>query len=151
MLKRSNLKRKLKKNSSASKAFKKVKEKSVSWWKAKVWKAFSEYIRQKYSDKDGNVLCYTCGRKGTWRQMQCGHAIGGRHNAILFCEEAVRVQCVGCNVFLRGNYAKFHANLEAEMGFGILQKLLEIDKQTVSYSVNDLKSLLNKYTNGLPK
>ena len=33
--------------SGAKQAFKKVKEKSISWWKKAVWKVFSRWIRNR--------------------------------------------------------------------------------------------------------
>lgn len=128
-----------------TKLIKRPKEKSVSFWKKKVWKVFSLWLRTKYSNDSGMVRCYTCDKMKNWKEMQAGHALGGRRNSILFCERAVRPQCVGCNIFLRGNYAEFHSRLQKELGVGILDELIALDKVTKQYTVKELKSLYEKY------
>jgi len=75
--------------------------------KKKAWTLFSQYIRRKYSDKEGNSQCFTCGRVAPWKELQCGHGIGGRGNFVLFLEEVCRPQCYGCNVGRGGNYEVF--------------------------------------------
>lgn len=121
------------------------KEKSISWWKKKVWIVFSKWLRQKYANSNGIVKCYTCDKSKHWTELQAGHALGGRKNSILFCEKAVRPQCVACNIFLRGNYAEFHARLQRELGVGILEELIALDKTTKQFTVGELKILFDKY------
>lgn len=48
----------------------------------------------------GFCACITCGRQYAWKgsnQLDCGHGIPGRKNAILFEERIVAPQCVACN------------------------------------------------------
>lgn len=75
--------------------------------KDKAWKLFSRYIRRKHSDQDGLARCYTCGVVKPYKELQCGHGIGGRGNYILFKEEVCRPQCYSCNVGKDGNYQRF--------------------------------------------
>ena len=72
--------------------------------------------------------------------MQAGHALSGRTNSILFCEEAIRIQCQRCNVWLGGNYAIFHIRLQKEVGYGILERLVRIkatNKQFKSWELEE--------------
>lgn len=88
-----------------------AKKRGVSWWKAKVWKLFSQYIRRKYADFEGNVTCVTCGVVKPWKEMQAGHFVDGHGNAIMFDEQLVHPQCFKCNFksfgCLAGNKVKY--------------------------------------------
>lgn len=75
--------------------------------KNKAWRLFSQYIRRKYSNKEGFAKCFTCGTVKPWKELQCGHGIGGRGNYVLFLEEVCRPQCYGCNVGRKGAYEVF--------------------------------------------
>jgi len=112
--------------------------------KAKVWKVFSKYIRQKYA-KRGMVRCYTCGVVKPIKEMQCGHGLGGRGNSILFDEEIVRPQCVSCNIFRGGNYDIFHAKLIKENGVEWFQKKVKQKQETKQFTRKELEELYEKY------
>ena len=60
------------------------------------------------------VRCYTCGAVHHWKEIQAGHAIGGRTGAVLLDEEIIRPQDRRCNIMLRGNYAEFALRLVRE-------------------------------------
>lgn len=112
--------------------------------KDKAWKAFSLYIRTD-AIRNGLVECYTCGVKKDVKQMQAGHGIGGRNNAVLFLEEVVRPQCAGCNVFGRGQYKIFTRKLIDELGLDRYDELVTISNQTLKYSVQDFIDIQDKY------
>lgn len=106
------------------------KKLTTSKLKAKLDNIFSQYIRLKYADKNGNVSCYTCGQIKNWKQMQNGHFVSRSHLATRFDEDNVRVQCVGCNVFGGGKPAEFGLRLEEEHK-GIVLKLMR-KSQTIT-------------------
>ncbi len=81
---------------------KRVKPHKLSYWKKKAWVAFSISIRVSSADKDGRCLCYTCGKKYHWKELQAGHFTAGRSNSILFDGRQVRPQCYICNVCNHG-------------------------------------------------
>lgn len=122
-----------------------MKAKTKTYWKKKAWKAFSEYIRQRYAPDDGMVVCYTCGKVDHWKKMQAGHAIGGRNNAVLFNEDLVRPQCVGCNVFGRGKYAIFTRKLIDELGMEKYDQLVTESQKLVQYKSSDYMEIEDKY------
>ncbi len=138
----------------AKKAFKKVREKSVNWWKKKAWKVFSEYIRKRDADDDGFARCITCGAVKHWKNGDAGHFLEGRNNSILFDERGVHFQCKGCNGNLRdGNISrnKEKTNLAYEKfmlqkyGPKVVQELREKRTQTRQFSVPELKELIRIY------
>jgi hypothetical protein len=106
---------------------------------------FSEYVRRRGADAGGTERCYTCGAPNHWKALQCGHAIGGRHNAVLFDEDICRPQCVRCNVMLRGNYPIFTTNLIKENGLEWWEGKLAGARQVVKWARSDLEDLIQTY------
>lgn len=120
------------------------KKPSLSSLKKKAWKLFSEYVRSKHP-----AVCYTCGESHRRKSLQCGHAIGGRHNAVLFDEEICRPQCVACNVFRRGNYPIFTTKLIKENGMEWWEKKLEGARRIVKLTRSDMESLIAQFKDKL--
>jgi hypothetical protein len=123
----------------------KTKKKSLRAIKQNAWKLFSEYVRRKNADRDGFTHCYTSGVRAHWKELQCGHAIGGRHNAVLFDEEICRPQTLAENVFGRGNYPVFTTKLIKEKGMEWWEKKLEGARAVVKYSRSDIEDLIQTY------
>lgn len=126
---------------------KKVKHLKLSTEKKKAWKAFSLYIRMKAVTQWGTaeVPCYTCGNFYNWKEIQAGHGIPGRNNAILFLETIVKPQCAPCNIWKRGNYALFTRHLIDELGLEEYDRLLNLSQQVVKFTALDYKDIADKY------
>ena len=110
--------------------------------KKAVWDWFSIYIRLKYANKKGYAKCYTCDREMPIKELQAGHAIAGRSNAVLFDEELVRPQCQRCNVWLAGHLGEFRERLIKEHS---LEWFDEKKKQSTRMVKLDLNELYEKY------
>lgn len=123
----------------------KTKKKSLRALKRKLWALFSEYVRRKDADSAGFNTCYTSGVRAHWKELQCGHAIGGRHNAVLFDEEICRPQTVGENVFKRGNYPVFTTKLIKEKGMEWWEKKLEESRLVRKYTTAELEEMIQNY------
>lgn len=121
------------------------KKPTLSALKKRCWKVFSEYVRRKYADAEGFARCYTSGEAAHWKELQCGHAIGGRTNAVLFDEEICRPQTVAENVFKRGNYPVFTAKLIRENGLEWFESKLEGARKAVKLTRSDLEDLINEF------
>lgn len=121
---------------------KKKKPKSISTLKAKAWKLFSLYVRQKSADFRGAAKCYTCNNADHWKYMQAGHGIGGRHGAVLFDESIVRTQCAQCNIFKHGNYPVFVTKLIRENGLDWWEQKLAESRQIRKYTRGDYEALI---------
>lgn len=121
------------------------KQPTLSGLKKKCWRLFSEYVRRKGSDEGGTDHCYTCGGLFHWKDLQAGHAIPGRHNAVLFDEEIVRKQCATCNVFRRGQYHIFTTKLIRERGMEWWEKKLEESRRLVKWTRSDIEELIAGY------
>lgn len=126
-----------------------MKKISLKGAKLKAWRAFSIYIRTKYSE-DGICTCFTCDKELPIKEMQCGHGIGGRTNAILFCEEAVRPQCYSCNCgYSKGKYEIFVPKLIELYGLDGYNELVKLKRTTVKYTVPDFLDIEKEYKQAL--
>ena len=117
---------------------------TLSKAKKGAWKAFSLFIRTKGS-KNGQNTCYTCSKVFPIKKLQAGHGIGGRNNAVLFNEDLVRPQCIGCNMFAHGRYAVFTRRLINELGIKAYDELVLESNQVVKYTVSDYEELERFY------
>lgn len=118
-----------------------LKTKKAKYWKKKAWTAFSIMIRVLYLQPDGRCSCYTCGKKYHWKELQAGHFLSGRKNAVLFDKRQVRPQCYTCNCCNHGEQYIFGEKLRLELGEDIFQKILLDKQKTVKYSVKDYQNL----------
>jgi hypothetical protein len=110
--------------------------------KAKCWKKFSEWIRRKDADEGGTERCFTCLKLAHWKELHAGHAIPGRHNAVLFDEEIVRPQCPICNIWKGGQYHIFATKLIKEHGMEWWDQKLIDSRKVVKYTAADLEDLI---------
>lgn len=122
--------------------------KRLGYYKKKAWDLFSIHVRKSHSDQQGYARCYTCGHVDRWPGLQCGHAIGGRHGAVLFDEDICRPQCAICNVTKRGMYTIFTTKLINENGLDWWNKKLEESKKEVKRTKSDYLDLIEQYKEG---
>jgi hypothetical protein len=139
------------KGESVSRIAKRVKPKTIRYLRKLAWNLLSQIIRLENSNHAGNVICYTCGASYHWREMQAGHAIGGRHNAVLLDTTIIRPQCVACNVFKRGNYPVFVAKLVRENGIDWYEEKLRESQTIKTYTRGDLEELIKNYRHRLQR
>lgn len=101
-----------------------MKKKTTSQLKKELDKYFSLYIRQKFSNKNGTVNCYTCGAlKQSYKEIQCGHFVSRQYLAARFEESNCRPQCVGCNIWGKGKPLDFEEKLKKELGDDVVEYL----------------------------
>lgn len=113
--------------------------------KAKLWKLFSEYIRKRGADTGGTNDCYTCGKLAHWKELHAGHALPGRHNAVLFDEDIVFAQCPVCNIWKGGMYHIFATKLIEEKGMEWWKVKLEGARRIVKYTRADIEQMIEQY------
>ena len=114
--------------------------------KKKAWDAFSVFIRTSAPPLSSTKkTCYTCGIVKDWREMDAGHGIPGRNNAVLFMEEVVKNQCQQCNRFKHGRLDVFTVKLIDDMGRSKYDELVSLSKQTVQYKTYQYLEIYEKY------
>ncbi|MCR4285262.1 MAG: recombination protein NinG [archaeon] len=118
--------------------------KSVSSLKKKVWKVFSEYIRQRDSDWRGYGKCYTCGKNLFWKEGDAGHFISRVHNNTLFDEVNCHLQCKHCNN-QAGEPAAYALHLIKDYGEDIISLLEKKSKKIRQFKIIELEALILVY------
>jgi hypothetical protein len=81
--------------------------------------------------------------------IQAGHFLPGRLNAVLFSEEGVHGQCLGCNgnppMGKGGNRIEYWLYMEKTYGRKLIDRLIAESKQTVIYKVQDYQKIAEEY------
>lgn len=113
---------------------------------AKLWKIFSQFIRLKYSDEKGFCFCYTCGRPGFWRQMDCGHGIPAHHLATKYDEQNNRPQCGSCNGPEGGRREAYKEKMDNEHGAGTWNLMELRSKEKASWTEFEMNAMIRFYT-----
>jgi len=117
-------------------------KKKKSALKTTAWKLFSEYKRREHGEYSH---CYTCDKYLHWKQLQVGHLLDGRCNAILFEEAGVRLQCCGCNMFKSGNKEVYIPKFIDECGREKYDELVRLKHTSKQMSESDYEELIAKY------
>jgi ribosomal protein L37E len=105
---------------------------------------FSQYLRSKYADNNKIVECYTCGKKHTITDIQCGHFMGRSNLGTRWMEDNCRPQCMECNYFQSGNIEEFEYKLHKENN-ALVEYLRETARQPVRPTKDELKALILEY------
>lgn len=148
------------KSSTKTKAKPKTRSKSDrAKAKEKAWKAFSDYIRMRdclaTTGTTTHCICVTCSVRGdySWKeykQIQAGHAVGGRGNAVLFNEKIVNGQCGYCNrkppMGLGGDYGNYAIWLAERYGLEEAKSLQMLRHNTsVVYKIHNFIEVEKEY------
>jgi hypothetical protein len=121
--------------------------------KTKAWDAFSLYIRTRdclrFRSSLTDGVCVTCNRDYPLKQLQAGHFISGRGNAVLFDERIVYSQCIGCNgnppYGKGGNYVEYFVFMEKEWGREMIDEFRALKHQTKIYKTFDFVALEQEF------
>jgi hypothetical protein len=120
----------------------KIKHKNIKTLKKKLWKIFSEYVRKKE-----NGVCFTCGVRKDYKEMNAGHYI--HKDCLDFDERNVHCQCPRCNLYLSGNLGVYAEKMIDKYGrteVAILRNQSQVIKK---WTVDELESLIQTYQEGL--
>lgn len=124
---------------------KKPKVKSVSQLKRQADIVFSLYIRNKYADEQGYVNCVSCSTLYPVKEIQNGHYISRSHNSLRYSELNCFPQCVGCNVFKKGNYPQYTEYLIRNFGSEYVLDLVKKGREIKQFTKQELLDLIAKY------
>lgn len=122
--------------------------------KKKTWDAFSLWIRWRgvfeYRIKNPEEFedvgeCITCKRVYHYKKAQAGHFIQGRTNGVLFYENGVHFQCVGCNMFKGGLIEDYYPYMLNRYGQGEIDKIKELRNKDIKFSLCELKEMETYY------
>jgi 5-methylcytosine-specific restriction endonuclease McrA len=123
------------------------KPKTQAQLKKELDKYFSLYIRHTHSDENGNNTCYTCGKPGTIKTMQCGHFVSRQYLATRWHLDNCRIQCAGCNIFGNGKPLDFEERLKKELGDEYVEEMKASRHQSLKLDRHWYQEQIDKYKN----
>lgn len=120
----------------------KKKKPTLKAIKRKADQIFSEYIRQLHADKSGRTICVTCGDIKPWKEHQCGHYFPRNRLGTRFHDDNSHPQCVGCNIFRKGNYTSYAAYMYNRYGKDKMEYMESLSRKTLKLSVSDYQTMI---------
>jgi len=114
--------------------------------KERAWKWCSKYIRLRdalayckriymdptqYKVEDLPIICCTCSRVRSFRQMDAGHFISrgsGGSSGVYFDERNIHAQCKSCNSFFQGRTLEYQDFIRKKYGQEVIDELRRNDK-----------------------
>ena len=128
---------------------------TVSKAKKRTWEVFSKFIRMRDCLLSTKMIdwgkCFTCGKEFSIKNLQAGHFIQGRHNAILFNEGNCHAQCYRCNVLLHGALVDYTIRMVDKYGITKVTELKVLDKQIKQFTIPELDALKDYYIEKIKK
>lgn len=135
------------------------KLKSVSYYKKKLWKLISLFVRRRDADENGMVACCTCGKIKHYKEGDAGHFIDGRHNAIVYDIRQIHFQCKPCNGGFINNKdingfeldarevkKRYEAYMVKRYGQAVVDELKAADKKRKEFTRQELIKEIEHYT-----
>jgi len=114
--------------------------KKLSTFKKWVWKAFSDYIRER-----DNWECFTCGKVGQGSQIHAGHFIPSTKSATKFDEMNVHAQCYSCNIWKRGNAGEYAMRLIKKFGEKAIEDMVNKSNKIHIFTYSELEEMFKTY------
>jgi len=113
---------------------------------AKVWKVFSQFIRLRDANENGECACFTCGLIRHWTKIDAGHGISRSKKEVIFSEVNVHAQCKGCNKYKHGAPIIYSKNVDKRYGAGTWDRLTIASKKYCKRTKNDFEILYLYYS-----
>lgn len=122
-----------------------MKKPSAASLKKKIDAVFSEWVRRKGADANGNNRCVCCGATHHWKELQAGHYFRRQYINTRWDERNVWPCCFACNVWRRGNYAMYAQFMYKTLGQPVVDELEALHRTQVKLYYSDYLELLNRY------
>lgn len=105
---------------------------------------FSLFIRLKYADERGIVICFTCDRPMHYKNIQCGHFVSRSESITRYLEGNNFPQCPRCNSNHELNISVYAKKLN-EIKPGFSEELIRMGKEVYKYTQDEIKELIYYY------
>jgi len=117
--------------------------------KKTAWTYFAHYIRRKECKEttgDYNFgICCTCGKVKNFALLDAGHFVSGRVDSILFDEDMVHIQCVGCNRYKSGMWPEYYEYMIDRYGEDATEEIRKRKFENKSLTIDDIIDTRNHY------
>ncbi len=126
-----------------------MKNKGVAYYKKKLDKIFSQFIRLKETNQ-GWGRCVTCGKLKPFGELDCGHFISRRYTKFRWSEENAHIQCRYCNRF-GGEIDSYYLWMVKKYGQKKVEQMIKEKNETIKLNIDWLKKEIEKYKNKIKK
>lgn len=122
-----------------------MSKKNLPKLKRKLWKLFSDYIK----DRDGNT-CFSCGRGGIEGSgWHAGHMFpSGDHAIVRYHPKNVHSQCFHCNINLGGNGAAYTERFLDVYGIEEFRRMCAIKSRERQWQPVEIMELIEALKRG---
>ena len=121
------------------------KKPTIASLKKRLTVYFNRYIRIRDCKGEWGGVCISCGKYFIFSKLQAGHFVPSTSSATRFDERNVNAQCIGCNMFLRGNLIKYFVAMERKYGREVVNELIRKKHQTVKWRASVLEDMIVEY------
>lgn len=111
----------------------------------KLDRIFSEYIRLRDADKNGNIRCITSGQIMHWTEADAGHFMSREHMATRYDERNVNAQGRSDNRFKSGKQFEHGLAIDKKYGAGTAAKLHVLSKTDKKWYAFELEAMCTYY------
>lgn len=105
---------------------------------------FSKWIRRRDS-VDGRVICFTCGKKMTFSESQCGHFIDRDQTPTRYDEMNCHAVCEFCNCMDDNHYERYAAAMVNKYGIMAVRDLKQKARGLQKFMRHELEELIEYY------
>lgn len=105
---------------------------------------FSRFIRFRDS-VDGKTICFTCGKKMTFTESQCGHFIDRDQMPTRYDERNCHAVCEECNCYDPDHKAKYAQRMNEIYGSEETLRLFLKSKGLQKFARFEIEDLINYY------
>lgn len=110
----------------------------------------SRIVRLMASDESGIAVCYCCGKKDKWQNMDNAHFISRSALSVRFdIKYNCRANCKTCNQYKDGNLKAYQEELIKEIGFEMVENLKERAREVWKPTNDELSGILSDYKSRL--
>lgn len=113
--------------------------------KSKLDRIFSQYIRLRDADNNGNIQCYCCGKILPWKESENMHFIPRQHMSLRFSEINCHAGCTRCNHFLNGNIEMYTIHMKKDYGEDIVERLTVARNRVNKINVAEYEIMIDYY------
>ena len=105
---------------------------------------YSQYIRLKNADKDGNCICIICKKPFPWKKIQNGHFCRRSHYNTRWVDMNCHPQCYVCNCILNTN-AEYAVFMLETYGENAVKELVKESAKIVKIQNYEIEEQIVKY------
>lgn len=112
---------------------------------------FSDFIRLRWADHRGYVLCFLTGRKAYWKEMDAAHWKSRKHMGTRWDEHNVHAVTVDSNRFDTDHLPQYDKAMFSTYELSECQRISDASKSTMKFTAAELQEKIEFYKEEVKK